>query len=80
MTQVFREPAVDTKVVVAVGPDTILLSFRGTASWANVVKDLQARSPCMPMEGCCCTTVSSEQNPLGADESVRTTVLRSFSS
>lgn len=41
--QVFREPTVDTKVVVASGPDTILVAFRGTASWANVVKDLQAR-------------------------------------
>ena len=41
--QVFREPSVDTKVVVASGPDTILIAFRGTASWANVVKDMQAR-------------------------------------
>ena len=39
----------DSKVVVASGPDTILVSFRGTASWANVVKDLQARVPLVPM-------------------------------
>ena len=38
----------DTKVVVATGPGTILLSFRGTASWASVVKDLQARIACVP--------------------------------
>ena len=42
--QVFREPSVDTKAVIASGLDTILVAFRGTASWANVVKDLQARS------------------------------------
>ena len=41
MLQVFREPSVDAKVIVASGPDTILIAFRGTASWANVVSDLQ---------------------------------------
>ena len=41
MPQVFREPSVDTKVVVASGPDTILIAFRGTASWANLINDLQ---------------------------------------
>ncbi len=59
MPQVFREPAVDTKVVVASGPDTILLAFRGTASWANLVKDLQVGGPCMPLQSYCCATVSS---------------------
>ena len=44
VSQVFREPSVDTKALVASGPDTILVSFRGTASWANIVKDLQARA------------------------------------
>ena len=39
----FREPSVDTKVVVAAGPNSLLLAFRGTASWANVVSDLQVR-------------------------------------
>ena len=33
----------DTKAVVASGPDTILVAFRGTASWTNLAKDLQAR-------------------------------------
>ena len=42
--QVIREPSVDTKVVIASGPDTVLISFRGTASWANVIKDMQARA------------------------------------
>ena len=42
--QMFREPSVDTKVIVASGPDTIVIAFRGTASWANVVSDLQVRS------------------------------------
>ena len=48
MLQVFREPLVDTKVIVASGSecDTILIAFRGTASWANVVSDLQVRPSC----------------------------------
>ncbi len=54
MLQVFREPSVDTKVIVASGPDTILIAFRGTASWANVVSDLQVSmqwcsAACLPV-------------------------------
>ena len=41
--QTFREPSVDTKVIVASGTKCILIAFRGTASWANVVSDMQVR-------------------------------------
>lgn len=35
------EPAEDTKVLLCWNSDTILLSFRGTASMTNVLADLQ---------------------------------------
>ena len=38
------DPKMDTKCLVAWSKDTILLSFRGTASMSNVISDLQACS------------------------------------
>ena len=35
------ERASDTKALLAWGPDALVLSFRGTASMANVLADLQ---------------------------------------
>ena len=41
--QVFREPGQDTKVLVGWGADTVVVAFRGTASFANVLNDIQVR-------------------------------------
>ena len=41
--QVFREAGQDTKVLVGWGADTIVVAFRGTASFANVLNDIQVR-------------------------------------
>jgi hypothetical protein len=39
--EVLWEKAEDTKALLAWSPERIVLSFRGTASWANVLADLQ---------------------------------------
>ena len=38
------EKALDTKVLLAWSDSTLVLSFRGTSSWANVLADLEAGS------------------------------------
>ena len=38
------ERATDTKALMAWNADTLVLGFRGTASMANVLADLQART------------------------------------
>jgi hypothetical protein len=40
------ERASDTKALLAWGPDNMVLSFRGTASMANVLADLQVGQGC----------------------------------
>ena len=42
--EVFREAGQDMKVLVGWGGDTIVVAFRGTASFANVLNDIQARA------------------------------------
>jgi hypothetical protein len=37
------ERSLDTKAIMAWSSDTVVLAFRGTASLANVIADLQAR-------------------------------------
>ena len=39
--QVFREPVQDSKAMVAWGPDAIVITFRGTASFSNVLNDIK---------------------------------------
>ena len=39
--EVLWEKAEDTKALLAWSPERIVLSFRGTASWANVLVDLR---------------------------------------
>ena len=41
--QLFWERSLDTKVLVGWSGDTIVISFRGTASLRNALADLQAR-------------------------------------
>ena len=41
--QVFREPAQDSKALVAWGSDTVVVTFRGTASFVNVLHDIKVR-------------------------------------
>ena len=43
--QVFREPVEDSKALIAWGPDMIVIAFRGTASFANVLNDIQVHVP-----------------------------------
>ena len=38
---VFREPVEDSKALVAWGADTIVIAFRGTASFQNMLNDIQ---------------------------------------
>ncbi|KAK9837540.1 hypothetical protein WJX84_004530 [Apatococcus fuscideae] len=39
--EVIREPALDTKVLIGWGDDTVVVSFRGTASARNAATDIQ---------------------------------------
>ncbi len=39
--QVFREPSGDSKAIIAWSSDTIVIAFRGTASFANVLNDIK---------------------------------------
>lgn len=41
-SELFWEKALDTKLLLAWSQDTIMLAFRGTASMANALADLQA--------------------------------------
>ena len=41
--EVFREAGQDMKVLIGWGGDTVVVAFRGTASFANVLNDIQAR-------------------------------------
>ena len=41
--EVLLEPITDSKCLVAWGPKTVVLAFRGTASLTNVRFDLQVR-------------------------------------
>ena len=42
-SELFWEKALDTKLLLAWNRDTIMLVFRGTASLANALADLQVR-------------------------------------
>ena len=42
--QLFWERSLDTKVLIGWSDDTVVISFRGTASLRNALADLQARS------------------------------------
>ena len=46
--KVFREPGQDTKALIGWGDDCIVVAFRGTASFANVLNDVQVRLPVTP--------------------------------
>lgn len=48
--QLFWEHSLGTKVLVAWSRDTILLSFRGTATIRNALADLQVRLCLQPVE------------------------------
>lgn len=39
--EVIREPALDTKVLIAWGDDMVVVAFRGTASAKNAATDIQ---------------------------------------
>ena len=39
--QVFREPVGDSKAIIAWSANTIVVAFRGTASFANVLNDIK---------------------------------------
>jgi hypothetical protein len=40
--ELLLERALDTRVLLAWGPDAVVLSFRGTSSWTNLKADLSA--------------------------------------
>ena len=48
--EIFREPGQDMKVLVGWGGDTIVVAFRGTASFSNVLNDIQV--PAEPVPAC----------------------------
>ena len=45
-SELFWEKALDTKLLMAWNSNTIVMAFRGTASFANALADLQARPQC----------------------------------
>ena len=45
-SELFWEKALDTKLLMAWNKHTIVLAFRGTASFANALADLQVCFPC----------------------------------
>ena len=47
-SELFWEKALDTKLLLAWNAHTIVVAFRGTASLANALADLQARGPPSP--------------------------------
>ena len=49
--EVFREPGQDMKVLVGWGGDAIVVAFRGTASFSNVLNDIQVHHQLL----LCCT-------------------------
>ena len=51
-SEVFWEKALDTKLLLAWNARTIVVAFRGTASVANALADLQARGPHHRMRTC----------------------------
>ena len=42
--QLFWEKSLDTKLILAWSRSTVVLAFRGTASMANVLADIQVRT------------------------------------
>lgn len=51
-SELFWEKALDTKLLLAWNSRTIMLAFRGTASLANALADLQARPCTWPAHAC----------------------------
>ena len=44
--ELFWEKSLDTKMILAWSKNIVVLAFRGTASMANVVADIQVGIPC----------------------------------
>lgn len=51
-SELFWEKAMDTKMLLAWRPGTILIAFRGTASMQNALADLRVGT--LPPRACCC--------------------------
>ena len=52
--ELFWEKSLDTKMILAWSRERIVMSFRGTASLANVVADLQVRLHALPSTDSAC--------------------------
>ena len=50
--EIIREPALDTKVLIAWGDDTVVVAFRGTASAKNAATDIQVSVPAPSSDSC----------------------------
>ncbi len=49
--ELFWEKSLDTKMVLAWSKTTVVLAFRGTASMANIVADIQVSPFIMHLQG-----------------------------